>query len=213
MRNAIVFINICVVAAVTMIVMDFETTSSLPDLGAIGAPSQSPTSDSLSGTTTKAALATLEQVRSTRSRRPMSDAETAFVKEFITEMSHARMSSLTQAQMATQRGTTRSMKDYGAWMVINQERMITDLKKLARLHHVEMPDTKAVHSTEELSDLQELHGKKFDSRYIKTMTAGYKRDLKLLERAGYSTDPDVQVFAARYLSITQANFDKLKALR
>ncbi|MGC3946080.1 MAG: DUF4142 domain-containing protein [Chryseolinea sp.] len=214
MRNAIVFINMCIVAAVTLLVMDFDTASTLAPTGtARAAASGSSTGDSLIMSVAQGApLATLKTLNASKSRRTISESESAFVRSFISEMSRVRMSSLAQARMATQRGTSRPLKDYGAWIVINQERMIKDLTKLARLHHVEAPDAEVAVTTDELSDLQQLHGKKFDTRYIKLMTAVYKRDLKLLERAGYSTDPDVQVFAARYLSITGDNLAKLHDL-
>ena len=67
--------------------------------------------------------------------------------------------------------------------------------------------------TASLSELEQLHGKRFDVRYIKSLTAELKRDLKRLEEAGYSQDAGVQVFAARYASITKDNLEKLQRLR
>ena len=211
MRNAIVFINICIAAAVTMLLRDFESTTTLPSDNTVKAAIASAAlGDSMVRTSSnKAAIGALKSVRGPSSR-VLSEKEYQFVNQFITEMSQSRITSLAQARMATQRGTSRALKDYGAWMVINQQRMLDDLKHIAKIHKISIPEGAA---TDELSALEGLHGKKFDARYIKMMSNGYKKDLKLLERAGYSADPEVQVFAARYLSITRDNFAKLQKLR
>ena len=211
MRNAIVFINICIAAAVTMLLREFESTTTLPASNTVeAAVASAALGDSMIRTSSnKAAVAALKSVRGPASRM-LSGKDYLFVNQFITEMSRERMTSLAQARMASQRGTSRDLKDYGAWMVINQQRMLDDLKRIAKIHKISVPQEP---SSDELSELEELHGKKFDARYIKMMSNGYKRDLKLLERAGYSADPEVQVFAARYLSITRDNFAKLQKLR
>ncbi|MEJ1238198.1 DUF4142 domain-containing protein [Chryseolinea sp. T2] len=211
MRNAIVFINICIVAAVTMLLMQFDTTTTLPaDVNATGSSAvqaSSPTAQAgTAAPATSSALATVRRIEAPASKRALSESEVLFVKTFINEMSQARMLGLEQSRMAVQRGTTRPLKDYGAWMVINQEQMLRDLKRLAKIHKIKLPEP------ESMDEISGLHGRKFDSRYIRNMTASYKRDLKLLERAGYSTDPDVQVFAARYATLTRDNFTKLRAL-
>jgi predicted outer membrane protein len=87
------------------------------------------------------------------------------------------------------------------------------VNRLAARYGVETTGTLNSKLTAGLSDLNNLHGKKFDARYIKTMIAEHKDDIRRLERASYSSVADVQVFAARYTSITRDNFAKLKKIR
>ena len=190
-----------------MLLMEFDATSPLPTANVGETNSSSTVQASAAETTTTSALSTLRRMEAPSAKRVLSENEAIFVNSFNNEMSRARMSGIEQAKMAVQRGTSRPLKDYGAWMVINQEQMLRDLKRLAKIHQIKFPEP------EPADELSALHGRKFDSRYIRNMTSTYKRDLKLLERAGYSTDPDVQVFAARYASITRDNFAKLRALQ
>jgi len=118
-----------------------------------------------------------------------------------------------QSLIAIQRGTARSLKEYGSWMAIHQQQMLDDLAKLARHHGIATSSTLDPSGISELSELQKLHGRNFDARYIKAMTATLKQDLKQFERASYSPDPDVQVFATRYMRVTQDNLSKIQEIR
>jgi putative membrane protein len=128
-------------------------------------------------------------------------------------MTQARLIHRAESKLAVQRGTSRPLKDYGAWMVIYQQQMLDDLHKIASRHGIHTTSTLNDGLATALSEITELHGKKFDTRYIKSMVAEHKRDLKRLERASYSQDPDVQVFAARYVSLVKDNLAKLQAIR
>jgi predicted outer membrane protein len=207
MRNVIVFINICIVAVVTMLLVDFEAKDSkFMKSETVGASMADPSPG-------VPALATLKRSVPTRAKKVLSEKEARFVNDFIHEMTQLRMLDREQSKLAVQRGTSRPLKDYGAWLVINQQQMLDDLKKIATTHNVESSSTLDPSLTAELSALEQLHGKKFDSHYIKSLSNELKRDIKRLERASYSQDADVQVFAARYLQITKDNLSKVQEIR
>jgi putative membrane protein len=66
---------------------------------------------------------------------------------------------------------------------------------------------------EGLNDLRKVHGKSFDKKFIKMMIIDHNRDIKKLERAVLYGDPDIQVFATKYLPIVQSHLDQIKALK
>lgn len=209
MRNAIVFINICILAGVMMILLDFEKTSS----------SITPSQDA------SASVMDIEEISnvspddpvSVRDRaassRETSDREVQYVAGFLDQMVQVRLMETEMAKLAAQRATTRRLKDYGAWMVVHQQEMLENLKQISTELGLEKTSTLNAELSDQLSTLEKLHGKRFDARYIKLMTAEYKRDLKRLERAAYSSDPKIQVFAARYASITKDNLNKIQEIR
>ena len=213
MKNVIVFINICIVAGVTLLLLEFETgpATPLPTASIQQAESGSrKASNDASKVTKGSALASVKRARVVT---PLSKNEALYVKDFISEMTQARLMDREQSKLAAQRGTSRPLKDYGAWMVLNQQQMLDDLNKLAGHHGFETNIALNDALSADLSDLGKLHGKKFDARYIKSMIAEHKRDLKRLERASYSKDAYVQVFAARYVSLTRDNLAKLQQIR
>ncbi|HTF21662.1 MAG TPA: DUF4142 domain-containing protein [Chryseolinea sp.] len=213
MKNVIILINICIVVGVTMLLLDFEADPATPlSIASMqqANPGITASSEEASNATKGAALASLRRVRVTT---PLSKNESLYVKDFISEMTQVRMMDREESKLAVQRGTSRPLKDYGAWMVLNQQQMLDDLNRLAAHHGIETTRTLNDALTADLSELHKLHGKKFDVRYIKSMIAEHKRDLKRLERASYSQDPDVQVFAARYISLAKDNLAKLQEIK
>lgn len=219
MRNAIVFINICIVAAVSMVLLDFKNKSEpSPEpsealeagMGSIEtAPDPVGDPDKVKNTSSTAGLSAL----GASSRRTLDQKEAAYVQDFIHEMRQTRKAAVEQGRLAAQRGTRRPLKDYGNWMAHHQQQMLDELDKLAKLEGVPIVHTLASDLTESLSLLEELHGRKFDARYIKNMITSLKADVSLLERASYSGDADIQIFAMRYLSVTKDNLVKLQKIR
>jgi putative membrane protein len=133
--------------------------------------------------------------------------------DFLVEMTQARILELEQGKTATQRATTRPLKDYGSLIVNDQSEMLASLKKLAGRKKIDIPTELESERLEALADLKKVHGESFDKKFIKRMIADHKRDVKKLERATRSGDADLQVFATRYLPVVQSHLDQARALR
>lgn len=132
---------------------------------------------------------------------------------FIREMAEARLMDLEEGKTASQRSTTRALKDYGSLMVKDQTKMLEDLRKIAELKNVTIPSWLGPEKAQGLEDLKKVHGKSFDKKFIRMMTIDHKRDVQKFEKATQSGDADVQVFATKYLPVVQAHLDKIKTLK
>jgi putative membrane protein len=135
------------------------------------------------------------------------------VEEFLQEMTEARLMDLEEGKIAQQRGTTRSLKDYGSLMIKDQSKMLDELKKIANLKKVTVPTWLGPDQAEGLEDLRKAHGKSFDKKFIKMMIIDHKRDIKKLEQAIHSRDADIQIFATKYLPTVQSHLDQIMALK
>jgi len=135
------------------------------------------------------------------------------LEKFIREMAEARLMDLEEGKVAQQRSTTKDLKSYGRLMVHDQTEMLREIKKLAALKNIKVPDALGPDKAEGLRELKEVHGESFDKKFIKMMTIDHKRDVKKFERATRSADADVQVFATKYLPYVQSHLDKIKALK
>jgi len=135
------------------------------------------------------------------------------LEKFISEMAEARLMDLEEGKIAQQRSTTKDLKSYGTLMVNDQTEMLLEIKKLAALKNIKVPDELGPDKTEGLRELKEVHGESFDKKFIKMMTIDHKRDVKKFERATRSDDADVQVFATKYLPYVQSHLDKLRGLK
>lgn len=218
MRNAIVFINICIVIGVTMMLLDFDSKSDSP----------APAGDALAGVVdlekgsrdesvfvsrTDISSGIRTAARDVTANHAEPEKETQFVLNFLGEMQQVRMLEFEMAALASQRATSRELKDYGNWMLVHQKEMLGTLKAISASRGITGEVNLNEQFSNELAALSNLHGKKFDARYIKVMNAEYKRDLKRLEQAAYSSDADIKVFAARYESITKDNLAKIQRIR
>ena len=132
---------------------------------------------------------------------------------FISEMAEARLMVLEEGKVAQQRSTTKDLKLYCTLMVNDQTEMLHEIKKLAALKNIKVPDELGPDKAEDLRELKEVHGESFDKKFIKMMTIDHKRDVKKFERATRSDDADVQVFATKYLPRVQSHLDKISGLK
>ncbi|MEJ7647359.1 MAG: DUF4142 domain-containing protein [Chryseolinea sp.] len=146
-------------------------------------------------------------------RATMEERRTAaFVKDFIYDLSEVRIMDREQGKLAVQRGTSKALKEYGAMMVKDQTRMLSELTKIALSKEASVATILGKKKTEGLSELHKLHGQNFDTKFIRTMIADHKRDIKKLEKATRSKDPHVQVFATKYLPLVKSHLAKLLAI-
>ena len=127
-----------------------------------------------------------------------SDNTRSEIKDFIHDLSEARIMDREEGKLAAQRGTNRPLKDYGTQMIEDQTEMLQDLKKIASSKNLEIASELGWKKTSGLSDLHELHGEEFDAKFIRMMIIDHKRDIRKLEKASKSSDADIQVFATKY---------------
>ncbi len=127
-------------------------------------------------------------------------------------MAEARLMDLEEGKIAQQKSTTKDLKSYGTLMVKDQTEMLHEIKKLAALKNIKVPEALGPDKAERLRDLKEVHGESFDKKFIKMMKVDHKRDVKKFERATQSRDADVQVFATRYLPYVQSHLQRIRGL-
>ena len=135
------------------------------------------------------------------------------VVNFLMEVSEARIMDLEEGRIAQQRATFRTLKDYGTLMVNDQTKMLKELEAIATSRKIRIPQTLGQSKANDLSDLKREHGKEFDSKFIKMIVIDHKRDVKKFRKALYSDDPDIQVFATKYLPVVESHLDKIQSIK
>lgn len=202
MKNFIVMINIATVLLVAALISEKEEQPSKT----IAGEGQS--------TVLPATLMNLKSNENTETMvRASSRSKEAYVKDFIYQISEARIMDTEEGKLASQRGTSRSLKDYGLLMIDDQTNMMKDLRQIASTRKMDIATTLGESKTEGLSELYKLHGKEFDKRFIKMMAIDHRRDIKKLEKATQSKDPDIQVFATKYLPVVKEHLEKIEAIK
>lgn len=134
-------------------------------------------------------------------------------KDFLVDISEARIMDMKEGELAEQRATSRALKNYGSLMVADQTEMLRGLNRIAKSKHIIISKSLGEEKAEGLADLKEEHGEDFDSKFIKMMIIDHKRDVKILEKATQSGDADIQVFATKYLPVIKSHLEKIQAIR
>lgn len=126
---------------------------------------------------------------------------------FIVSSAGARMIGAEEGRLAAQRGTTHEIQAYGELMIKDQGRLLGELKRLAVLKSISVPEE--VQETE----LRTKSSKHFNNSFIKKMIAEHERDIKLFKDAITCGDADVSAFAAQYLPLIESHLEKIKAIK
>jgi putative membrane protein len=128
-------------------------------------------------------------------------------ENFILTSAVARLIGAEEGRLAAEKGTTREMRAYGVLVVKDQKRLLGELKRLAVLKNLTIPED--INETE----LAGKSGRRFNVAFLKTMTAELERDRELFHEATMSADPDVAAFAVRYLPLIESHLKKIRSIR
>ncbi|MEP6735051.1 MAG: DUF4142 domain-containing protein [Chryseolinea sp.] len=200
MKNFIVMINIAMVLLVAALISEKET------------PSNSKIGEQELATVTSTLVGFRSNDNIESSALELRSKE-AYVKDFIYQISESRIMDSEEGKLASQRGTSLSLKNYGQLMLDDQSKMLKDLRQIARARKMDIASTLGESKTEELSELHKLHGEEFDTKFIKMMVIDHRRDIRKLEKAAHSKDADIQVFATKYLPIVKKHLEKIEVIK
>ena len=201
MKNFIILLNISIILWVTSIFsVDHSTGDRRTEM------SQPKSENRLAGIR-------MEEKKSKASSKSITGSTSLEVFDFVRSASEARVMDIAQGKIAEQRATTRALKDYGTLMVTDQTRMLEDLKKIAVEKGFAVTEDLGEKKSSGLEALKRKHGKDFDDKFVKMMTIDHRRDLKEFEEALSSTDPDIKVFATKYLPLVKSHLDMIKAIK
>lgn len=133
--------------------------------------------------------------------------------EFLLKAVDARMMGTLEGRAALKKGTTKEIRDYGALMIRDQQKMLAELKRLATELALTLPDTISDDKQDGLEDLLEKESKKFDKKFIKMMRIDHRRDVRLFSKAREFENRKIRAFATEYLPMVESHLEKIKGLK
>jgi putative membrane protein len=115
--------------------------------------------------------------------------------------------------LAQQKSTNPSVKDYGAMMVKDHSAANEKFKGIAASKNISLPTSPSVGQMATKAKLEILSGEAFDKSYIKGMIKDHKEDIALFKKeAATGKDPDAKAFAAATLPTLQAHLKKIQSI-
>jgi len=116
-------------------------------------------------------------------------------------------------QMAQDKGTSQSVKDFGAMMVKDHSAANDKLQALATSKNITLPTSPSVGQIAVKAKLDVLSGDTFDSAYIKSQLKAHRQTIALFKKEIASgQDPDAQAFASATLPTLRAHLKAIKGI-
>ena len=141
-------------------------------------------------------------------------------RKFLEEAAKGGLAEVEMGQLASERGESPEVKQFGQRMVQDHGKANDQLKQLAQSKGIEIPTQTDKSHQKKMEKLQKLNGAQFDKQYMDDMVKDHKKDVKDFDKeARKAKDPDVKNFAAQtaptlkeHLQMAQAALNASSAL-
>jgi len=125
-------------------------------------------------------------------------------RKFLQEAAVGGLAEVEMGQLASQRGESPDVKQFGQRMVQDHGKANDQLKQLASSKGVDIPTETDKSHQKKMAKLEKLQGAAFDKAYMDDMVKDHKKDVKDFQKQSKSAkDPEVKSFAAQTLPTLQ----------
>ena len=134
--------------------------------------------------------------------------------KFMVEAASGGQMEVELGNLAKEKATNQSVKDFGAMMVTDHSKANDELKSLAATKNVTLPMSPEGEHQEHINDLKNKTGSEFDKDYIDMMVKDHKEDVdKFEDMAKNSDNADVKAFASKTLPVLKKHLAEAKRIQ
>ncbi|MEH1944429.1 MAG: DUF4142 domain-containing protein [Nostoc sp.] len=134
-------------------------------------------------------------------------------RQFITQAAQDGLAEVQLGQLASQRGVSDAVKQFGQHMVEDHTQVNNQLKSLAVQKGVTLPTSIGNKNQQAKQSLSKLSGAKFDRQYLNQMLQAHEKDVSAFQtEAQQGQDADVKAFAAQSLPTLEEHLQQVRAI-
>jgi putative membrane protein len=134
-------------------------------------------------------------------------------RQFAMEAAMGGMTEVELGRLASERGTSAAVKQFGQRMVDDHSRANSELMQLIGGKGVQLPTALDAKHRAMVDKMARLSGAAFDRAYAKDMVKDHNKDVTLFQReAGRGADADLKDFARKTLPTLQEHLSMARAL-
>ncbi len=173
-----------------------KNPSTAPTDSAVGSTTKTPSDATTSAVQNKESneVRTSSSSSSNKEKKPLSD------KEFVLRASQGGMTEVQLGKVASDKGSTSQVKDFGARMVKDHTQANDELASLAEKKGITVSQTLDSHHQAQVDKLSRLSGSAFDKAYVSNQVNAHEMTVKLFQQEAQSgQDADLKAFASRTL--------------
>jgi putative membrane protein len=168
-----------------------------------------------SGTDTSASMstagATVSDTSGTAGTSTMATTLNHDDQEFVNKAAQGGMAEVMLGQMASSKGTSPDVKNFGNRMVSDHGKANDELKQLAQNKGMALPADVDADSKKMSDKLSKASGADFDKQYISGMVDDHEKDVKEFEKESKDAkDPDLKAWASKTLPTLQDHLKMAK---
>ena len=105
------------------------------------------------------------------------------VSTFLTKAANSNLAEIHLGKLATDKATSKEVKDFAINMVEEHTKTLEDLKKLAEKNNVVLPTTMTDKDQEMINELSKEIGYEFDKKFMNKMVEANKDEVGMFENA------------------------------
>lgn len=134
-------------------------------------------------------------------------------EKFVEKAALGGMTEVQAGELAKTKGTSDSVKQFGAQMVTDHSKTSDELKSIVAQKNMKAPTSLDKKHQQVLDKLQAKSGKDFDKAYKSQMVKDHQSTVSLFEgEAKSGKDPELKAFAAKTLPVLKHHLEMAKAL-
>lgn len=134
-------------------------------------------------------------------------------RNFLMEAAMGGMMEVELGRLATEKGASEAVKQFGQRMVDDHSKANQELMNLAQGKGITLPTTMDEKHHKDMTKLSSLSGAEFDREYAKMMLSDHRKDVSEFEKQSTrGTDADLREFAGKTLPTLQEHLKLAEAL-
>jgi putative membrane protein len=134
-------------------------------------------------------------------------------QKFVMEAAMGGMAEVELGRLATERGSSDGIKQFGQQMVDDHSRANSELIQLTTARGITLPTSLDAKHQAQMSKMSQLSGAAFDRAYAKEMLKDHQKDVSLFQKQSTrGADADLRAFAAKTLPTLQEHLRMAREL-
>jgi putative membrane protein len=133
--------------------------------------------------------------------------------KFAVDAANGGMTEIELSKLAQQKATNSKIKDFANMMVMDHTKAGDELKAVATMKNITLPDSLNADSKQAVADLAAKTGKDFDKAYVDKMVYDHKATVDMFEDASKKLkDPDLKGFVDKTLPTIKGHLTTITAI-
>lgn len=134
--------------------------------------------------------------------------------DFMTKAASGGMMEVELGKMAQQKGQMKEVKDFGAMMVTDHQKVNDELRQHASRLNITLPDSMGEDHMDHVNELKEKTGAEFDKAYMDLMVSDHEEDVSAFEDAANNLqDAELKTFASNTLTKLREHHERAKQVK